>query len=289
MNSTPFLWTNDDITAGQAAQLRRQLDFLDAVGVPGTFFVVPMAGKVPIDQDEELLNLIRAARRKGHEFYQHGTRHAPFECGVPETWMLDFSPKVRRQFDEERLEIEKQHTFEAFVRMLSEGRRIWLRAFGEESAGFRPGWGAFHTHFYRALDALGYQWVSSRMVSTASWLWNQGQWDAPMLFREALPMKPCLIPGTRVVELPITGGDYAFGVPNAPDKIAAMVELGVREFAYCRERGIPFVMVSHWHGLERNEHSGYAVHRRLLPRIREAGGAEFMTMSKLYEKACEET
>jgi len=283
MERTPFLWTNDDISVGQSAQLRRQLDFLEEVGIPGTFFVVPCSRGTTIDQERELLDLIASARRQGHEFYQHGTRHTPFECGVPETWMLDFSPKVRQQYDEERLEIEKGHTLEAFVRMLAEGRHIWLRAFGEESVGFRPGWGAFHTNFYRALDVLGYRWVSSRIVGTASWLWNQGRWDAPMSFRESLPMKPGLVPGTDVLEIPMTGGDYAFSVPNTREKIDAMVELGVREFGYCHERGLPFVMVCHWHGLERNENSGYAVHRLLLPRIKESGKAEFTTMSRLYE------
>ena len=186
--------------------------------------------------------------------------------------MMDFSPDVRRRYDEERLAIERKHTLEALVRMLEEGRRVWRRAFGEDSAGFRPGWGAFCGALYQALDVLGYRWVSSRMVETASWLWNQGEWDAPGGLRDCLPWKPFQVVGTSVWEIPMTGGDYAFRVPNDEEKIKAMADLAIHEFGLCQERGVPFVMVCHWHGLARNDDSGYAVHRRLLPRILDAGG-----------------
>lgn len=280
----PFVWSTDDISPGLAPELGRQLEFLDSLGIPGTFFVVPFRSTDTIDGDEELLSMMRNARERGHEFQQHGTRHDAFECGVPETWMLDFSPPTRRRFDEDRLEIEKGHTLEALTRMLDEGRRVWRAAFGEDPTGFRPGWGAFCGNFYRALDALGYRWVSSRVVSTTSWLWNQGLWDAPMEFRENVPWKPERLPDSALWEIPMSGGDYAFKVPNKPEKIEAMVDLGFREFEKCREQGIPFVMVCHWHGLERNDNSGYEVHRRLLPRIAESGNAEFMTLSALVDK-----
>lgn len=283
MRTIPFAWTNDDISVGQSEQLQRQLDFLDEFGVRGTFFVVPISGEQTIADDPELLATIAGAREEGHEFCQHGTRHTPFECGVPETWMLDFSPEVRRRYDEERLQIERGHTFEAQVRMLEEGRRAWREAFGEDSAGFRSGWGAFCGALYRALDALGYEWVSSRMPETTSWLWNQGLWDAPEGLRECIEWAPHTIPGTSVVEIPITGGDYAFRVPHDPEKIDAMVELAMREFGFCREQGVPFVMVCHWHGLARNDDSGYAVHRRLLPRIMD-NGAECVTLSEILAK-----
>ena len=84
-------------------------------------------------------------------------------------------------------------------------------------------------------------------------------------------------------EYPI-GGDYAFRVPHEEDKIQAMVELGWREFQYCHERKAPFLLVSHWHGLEHNEGSGYAVHERLLPRILKSGMAEPMNFSQLHAR-----
>ncbi|MFP4028518.1 MAG: polysaccharide deacetylase family protein [Candidatus Brocadiia bacterium] len=284
METIPFLWTNDDVSVGKSDQLRRQMNFLSEFGVCGTFFVVPIGGEQSIADDAELLDTIAEGRDQGHEFHQHGTRHTPFECGVPETWMLDFSPEVRRRYDDERLQIEQKHSFESLVRMLEEGRGVWREAFGVDPVGFRPGWGAFCGELYRALDALGYEWVSSRIAGITSWLWNQGEWDAPEGLRECVEWRPYEIFGTSVWEVPMTGGDYAFHVPHNEEKISAMVDLAMREFEFCREQGVPFVMVSHWHGLARNEDSGYAVHRKLLPKILESGYARPVTISQMLQE-----
>jgi peptidoglycan/xylan/chitin deacetylase (PgdA/CDA1 family) len=281
MKTTPFLWTNDDVSAGNAAEMQCQLDLLDEFHIPGTFFVPPFRGERAITDDPELLDMIRRAKEKGHEFHQHGTHHTAFECGVPELWMLDFSPPTRQRYDDKRLEIEKLHTFEAQVRTIALGQRVWREAFGEDSEGFRPPWGAFCGNFYRALDALGFQWVSSRIVTTTSWKWNQGLWDVDDGFRENLEWTPHILPDTNLWEIPMTGGDYAFRVPNEADKIEAMVDLAMREFEFCHERDLPFIPICHFHGLARNDDSGYAVHRALLPRILESGKAELMTMSQI--------
>ena len=285
MSAIPFLWTNDDICYGQVEPLRRQLKFIDRFGIPGTFFVVPGSDGYPrgktIADDAELLKEIERARGRGHEFYQHGYLHTPFESGVPETWMLDFAPEVRRQYDEQRLEIEKHHTFEALVAMLESGRRIWRRALHEDSPGYRPGWGAFCGNLYRALEVLGYAWVSSTLPSPASWLRNQGQWDAPMNYRAAVPALPHRL--GQLWEYPI-GGDYAFRVPNEPAGIEAMVEQALQEFHYCHGHGWPFLLLSHYHGLENNHHSGYAVHEQLLPRLLRDGCAEPLAMAQLHRR-----
>ena len=284
MSALPFLWTNDDISAGHADTLRRQLEMLDAFEIPGTFFVIPAGEHGAIDEDSALLRTIDGARQRGHEFHQHGCRHTPFECGVPESWMLDFAPEVRRQYDEQRLEIEAMHTREALTRMIEEGDRIWQRAFGVRSTGFRPGWGAFCGNLYRALDDLGFAWVSSRIPCPTSWLRNLGQWEAPIDFRPAVPAAPCPCPGIQLWELPISGGEYAFRVPHEPARIETMVNLAREEFGCCRQRDIPFCMVSHWHGLEYDRGSGYAVHYRFLAGIRESGQAEFMGADALYSR-----
>jgi peptidoglycan/xylan/chitin deacetylase (PgdA/CDA1 family) len=275
--SIPLVWTNDDICAGTADKLKRQVDFLRPLGIKGVFFVVPLNDNRPLDEDAELLRAIAAAREEGHEFFQHGCRHTPFECGVPETWMLDFAPEVRRRYDAERLEVEKGHTLEALAGMIEAGRRIWRKSFGEDPKGFRPGWGAFCGNLYRALAALGFEWVSSRIVCPTSWLWNQGIWDAPIDFRPEVPLLPHRIEG--VLECPIAG-DYAFRVPDEPRRVEAMAELGLAEMKHHHRERAPMLICSHWHGLERNGDSGYAVHERMLPRMLESGLVEPMNMSE---------
>ncbi len=283
MKTIPFVWSNDDVTFGQADKMRRQLEFLAEMDVPGTFFVVPQRSIGTIDQDNELMELLLSARSQGHELHQHGMQHDPFECGVPETWMMAFSPAVAARFDTDRLELEKLHTVEALTDVIGQGREIWRRAFGEDSTGFRPGWGAFCGNLYRALAQLGFSWTSSRIVNLTSWLWCQGQWDRDVAFRENMTPTPYPVLDTGVWEIPMSGGEYAFGVPDDSSRMDMMVKLALREFDWCYEKQIPFIMVSHWHGLEKNNASGYRVHRTFLDQVRETGKAEFMTLNECFE------
>jgi len=48
-SSIPVLWTNDDIHFGKAAELKRQLEFIDELEIPGVFFVVPRSGGGDLD------------------------------------------------------------------------------------------------------------------------------------------------------------------------------------------------------------------------------------------------
>jgi len=308
MNPTlPVVWTNDDIHFGRAPNLRRQLEFLDRHGIPGVFFVIPnMDG--PLDEDEELLATIGAAKKNGHEFYQHGYLHTAFECGIPEMTMLDFDPVAKRRFDEERDIIEAGHTFEAQVAMLEKGRRIWRSCFGEDSKGFRPGWGAYGTNLYRALAALGFEWISCRIPCITSWDWNHCEWESPMHFREKIPTHPVFL-RHGIWEFPLAG-DYAFRVPNDPEKMDKMVDLGLREFETFYERRDPMLMVCHFHGLEfdgggetmrkflsaypgnkvRPEYdklaphpqgTGYAIHEKLIPALLQTKRASFVGMQEV--------
>lgn len=290
MTTIPVIWTNDDISFGCAEKLIRQLEFLKRFDIPGSFFCVPFSntpqshGKTLAD-DAELLGVIDSARNQGHDFYQHGYRHTPFECGVPESWMLDFAPQVEAQFNEHRLEIEAQHTFDALVTMLEKGRRIWRQAFGEDSPGFRPGWASFCGNLYRALEALGYDWVTSRTNSPTSWLRNQGIWDAQPKFREAIPMQPGpAMPGLRLMEYPLNGGDYAFRIPNEPRRIDSMVDLAMEELEYVVAQNAPMMICSHYHGLEHADDSGYAIHEKLLPKMLDDSRLEFINMAELHER-----
>lgn len=286
----PVVWTNDDIHFGRSAELRRQIEFLDQYGIPGVFFVIPRSiGNGDLDQDRELLTLIEAARGNGHEFYQHGFIHSAFECGVPELGMLEHDLPAKRRFDENRGALEEQHTLEAQIEMIASGMRIWRRAFGEDSAGFRPGWGAFCNNFYKALALLGFEWVSSRIPCFTSWDWNRGVWDAPINFRDAVPTAPWIHPqGIR--EFPIAG-DYGFRVPNDPKRIKAMANLALQEFEIYFERRDPMLILSHCHGLEYSgavggaaPHpggTGYAIHEIMLPALLRDGRAHFMGMKEL--------
>ncbi len=281
MSTVPLIWSNDDIGYGLAPQLQRQLDFIDRFGIKGVFFVIPRSidHDKGVDEDPALLRVIDQARADGHEFYQHGYVHDAFESGVPETWMLDLGPAAKRRYDVQRLAIEQHHTLDAMVRMLDNGRRIWRRALGEDSPGYRPGWLSFCGNLFRALAVLGYDWCSWRVPCPTSWLWNNGQWDLPMDFRADVPAHPTQEHGLTHY---IAGGDYAFRVPHETDKIDAMVDLAMREMRHYHAHGWPFIICLHWHGLANFNDSGYAVHDKLLTQLLSSGQLQPMGMADLH-------
>src|SRR5436190_17835033 len=98
MKRTTVLWTNDDILYGQSPQMQRQLDFLSQFNIRGTFFIVPKQAGHTLDQDKQLLAILRNAMAEGHECYQHGYVHDPYESGIPDLSMLDFSPEVKERY-----------------------------------------------------------------------------------------------------------------------------------------------------------------------------------------------
>lgn len=242
--------------------------------------IIQKGGKMTVDKDTELLKVIEEGKKKRHQFHQHGYIHTPFECGIPDLEMLDFSESVKRSFSTNRFEIEKSQTVDVIAEKIELGRKIWRKAFGEEPEGFRPGWGAYCLNYYRALEILGFKWSSARITLWTSWVWGQGKFDFKESFREGI--KPYLHKIGKILEIPMSG-DYAFKVKE--ENIEKFFNLAVEEFNLCWENGYPFVLVSHWHGLERDgTDTGYKVHEKLISYLLESGKAEFITMSHLYER-----
>jgi len=291
MKKIPFVWSNDDISFGQSDKFKRQIEFLDNLEIKGSFFVVPRRvangeeviqenGKMTLDRDSQLLDLIEDARKKGHRFYQHGWVHTPYECGIPDLEMLDFSGEVKKQFSTRRFEIEQSIKLEVIIEKIELGRKVWRKAFGEDSPGFRPGWGAYCSDYYKALEILGFRWSSARIYLWTSWVWGQGIFEFKEGFREGITPYPHKI--GRIIEIPI-GGDYGFKVKE--QDINRFFNLAVEEFNLCWSNGYPFVFVSHWHGLERDgTNTGYKVHQKFITYIIESERADFMTVEELYEK-----
>lgn len=287
---TPVVWTNDDICFGRSDQLEKQLAFLERHEIPGVFFLIPRCGG-NLDDDPRLMRIVETARTRGHEFFQHGYLHTAFECGIPELRMLELGRAAFDEFDEHRERIEDSHQLERMVEMLEKGQKIWRRAFAESSPGFRPGWGAYCNNLYKALSILGYDWVSSRIPCMTSWVYAAGHWGEKLHFREAIPTSPHRLT-QGLLELPMAG-DYAFKIPNDPEKISTMVQLGLDEFDEFSRRKDPMLIVSHYHGLEfaapecaGNDPcpagTGYQIHDALIPALKKQG-ARFMNVSQLIE------
>lgn len=276
----PFIWTNDDITVGKKQSMQGQMSFLDKHGLKGTFFVVPRpsSGKVRLTEDPALIELLKEAVQQGHEIQQHSVTHVCIENGTADMRMFDLMGDVARlEYSTQRFLYERLWDLEVIQAHIKWGMEEWIDAFGSPSPGYRPGCGAFCGNMYRALENLGFEWCSARLVSMTGWMWASGKYDYPIRFDG--PAKPFAQGG--LIEYPILD-DVAFRIPE--NKIDDMVELGWKMWEMCVENNDPYILVSHPFALEHEGGTGYAIHDKLIPRIMETGLAEPMTLHEYHTR-----
>ena len=275
----PLIWSNDDIFVGQHDQMARQLDFLDHFGIKGSFFVVPcMDGDKFLTDDPKLIAQLKQAMSAGHDVQQHSVTHVCIENGTADLRMFDLmGDQAKIDYSHNRFVWERLWQLDAIEAQISWGRRVWTEAFGSPSDGYRPGCGSFCANMYKALERLGFKWASSRLASMTGWMWQSGNYDYPI--RLEGPVLPFGQGG--LVEFPILD-DVAFHIPR--EKIDDYVELGWKLWQLCLERNAPYHLVCHWHGLEHEGGTGYAVHEKLLPRILASGQAEPIVLSEYYDR-----
>jgi peptidoglycan/xylan/chitin deacetylase (PgdA/CDA1 family) len=281
MSKIPFLWTNDDLAAGSYEHGVRMLDFLTQWDLKGTFFVIPAWQAHdfrPLTDDAKLIELLKTAVQSGHEMHQHSVTHHCVENGVADIRMWELMPDyVKIDHSQNRFVLERLWEVDALEAHIGWGKQIWLDAFGTASAGYRPGCGSFCGNMYLALENLGFEWASTRMVSMTGWMRQAGHHDYPV--RLEGPVKPYY--QGKLMEFPILD-DVAFLVP--PERVDEYVELGWQLWLQCVENNHPFDLVSHPQGLAYQGGTGYEVHQKLLTRIFETGQAEPMTLGEYYAR-----
>jgi peptidoglycan/xylan/chitin deacetylase (PgdA/CDA1 family) len=281
----PLIWSNDDIRCGLKQSMQRQLDFLSNLGIPGTFFVVPCwvlkneDNRVQrLTEDPPLIDLLQSATRAGHDVVQHSTTHVCYENGLADMRMFDLmGEQTRINFSKHRFVLERLWQLDAMEAQIGWGLSIWKEAFGHRSQGYRPGCGAFCGNMYRALENLGFSWCSARLVSMTGWMWAANRNDYP--FQWDGPARPFL--QGRITEFPILD-DVAFRIPRARGD--RFVELGWQHWQECLRRRAPFILVSHFFGLEHDEGAGFEIHDKLLRRILATGQAQPLTMSEYHRQ-----
>ncbi len=274
----PFLWTNDDIAQNLSMEMRRQLDFLNRWNLKGSFCVVPCLGGHPITGDPKIIELLKEAEADGHELVHHSTTHQCEENGLMDIRMLDYLPaREKWRYAHMRFPYERLWTYKAIHDQIRWGLDVWLMAFGHQSTGYRPGCGSFCGPMYQVIEDLGFKWCSGRMASFTGWQWSAGHLDYPEEVDG--PVHPYWI--GRVLEIPIFD-DIAFRVPVR--KVEDFVRYGKRSWDRCMQEGWPFVLCSHYHGLQYNQDSGYRVHEAVLDYIFSTGQAEPMTLSQYYAR-----
>jgi hypothetical protein len=280
LSKIPYVWTNDDISYGNSVELQELFDFLDRFSIRGTFFVIPKnADLKPISEDHELIKVLKGGLEKKHEFHQHGYIHTPFESGVPDCRILDLAPSVKKSFSTNRFEIEASHELPKLIQMLESGIEIWEKVFGDQSKGYRPGWGAFCGNLYKALEQCGFDWVSARFQIWTSYLMVQGI-KVPLEF-DTEQHGPYNL--GKMCELPMNG-EYIDKFGNLPKLESDLpIQVGFDEFMLCVQEQIPFVQLCHPPRMKKEKGNGFEIQSKLIPKILESGYAEPMTMNQAFE------
>ncbi len=284
-NKIPFIWTNDDIEFGRAKHLKTMLDFLKQFNVPGSFAIVPI--KITdrpnyIYEDKELCDVCAEAIEDGHELFQHSVTHICVENGLADIRM--YAPHLMgyesaKEHSRRRLYYERFWQEDTIADQIKWGKETWEKTFGKSSFGYRPGCGCFSIGMFQALEKLGFKWTSATdLVSFTGWMWiSEKEKDYPF---EMTPPVRGYKKYNEIIEIPALD-DISFKVKAGDEE--KFINLGWRQWEECLKNNWPYVMVSHWHGLEHNNNTGYKIHRILLDKILNTGQAEPITLSQYYE------
>jgi peptidoglycan/xylan/chitin deacetylase (PgdA/CDA1 family) len=168
-----FIFTCDDVGAGhdpaRVAQFEMVTDWLDRMGIPGTFFWVPRpGGGRPSDQSEAWMPVIRAARERGHDFQLHGHLHECFEFGVPQESIRRHAPQMYEAYDRAPDKFHRDWAVPALRAKFEEAVEIYERAFGTPPLVFRAACLGICDNAYQAMHEAGLRYSSSRSVNPAA-------------------------------------------------------------------------------------------------------------------------
>ncbi len=297
-NKTSLVWTDDDfglfppgqlpykdLPEDEATYVNRMVEFLDKLGIPGSLAVVPVRINKETGQpaflydNKHLCAALRDARSAGLDVFQHGTTHTFQESGVLDyrfygTFLkMQYAAKASR----ERLYHERYWSVDAIRAQMEWGRNVFTEALGETPTGYRMA--SYCTNTYKALSELGYKWSSNQLVSISALVRSFNDGDESLVIEG--PGKPFRVEG--IVEIPMID-DFAFHVEEK--EISTATDAGWKLWTECRNRGYPFVPVSHWTSLEHGERVGYRIHETVIQKILDTGQAEPMTLSQYYERLC---
>lgn len=168
-----FIFTCDDVAAGDDAarveQFEMVTDWLDGMGIPGTFFWVPRpGGGRPSDESEPWVRAITAARERGHDFQLHGHRHECFEFGVPQESIRRHAPQMYQAYDADPDGFHRRWTVPALREKFEDAVEIYERAFGVAPLVFRAACLGIGDSAYEAMHQAGLRYSSSRSVNPAA-------------------------------------------------------------------------------------------------------------------------
>lgn len=277
MSETLFVFSNDDAGMQEPECFAELLAFLAEQQVPATFFTVPYAGGVSLEQKPEWVRLIGQALQAGHEVQHHGWVHTAFEFGVPPPFMLDIMPESKAQWLANPLDFSVHHEYEILCDKLLLGRQIFRRLLGYEPIGFRSPCLAVCDNLYRALHDLGFQWSSDQVINPMGWRYINHDYDAGEPWQPEVAPFPYLH-RSGVIEVPMHS-EYSWYLTD--DDVERHFQLAKNDFDRARQAGNAFVVLSHYFAMTGQWSAGLRVYERLFHYARSQANVRFVTMSEL--------
>ena len=248
---TPFYFgmTVDDVALrdwSTPERLERLLDFFRSENLRATLFVVPIdeATDQPFHQFEpRYLPLIRQAYQDGFRFGQHGLRHNRFELGLPPSFVLNLPHEAenKRWAQENRAQLEREHTVENCRARLRQGRLLLEAAFGFPVQSFRAPALQESPAMFKAIKQEGYLVDGSALLQETAYDYYLDRMDAaPVeITRELWEAKRRNGLG---LTLPQTC-DYTWDLHD--NHYSQVMALAQHDFRQCLEQDLPFVTVCH--------------------------------------------
>ena len=282
MAETLFVFTNDDAGMDQPHLFAELLDFLAEQQVPATFFLVPFAEGVPLDEKPVWMDLIRRAQDEGHELQHHAWQHdSCFEFGVPPYFMLDIMPEAQARFAVAPQEFTQHHGYESLRAKLAHGRQILERALGYTPRGFRAPCLSVCDALYQALDDLDFAWATNDVINPLGWRYINRAYATGEGWHQDFPPRPRRRTA-RVTEVPMHS-EYTWYLTAADvDRHTALAQADLDRAA---DGGDAFVTLSHYFAMTGEWRAGLDVYRRLFDHARRRGDIRFATVSTLVEQS----
>jgi peptidoglycan/xylan/chitin deacetylase (PgdA/CDA1 family) len=244
------------------------LRFFQEIDVRATFFTVPLAQGIPLGQRHGYVDVLKQAVLEGHEIAQHGLEHDRFEFGIPPQMIMGMAHEgpARERLARERDAIEAALGVPAIRERLVKGRCLLEDALEMGIVGFRAPCLAICDNLFKALDAEGYFYDSSRHLQEAGWdILNEKKTVQPRPITREI-YDSLQYPGW-LRSFPLTT-EYTWYLPWKNFEIT--LDLAKHDFMACVEAGIPFVPISHVSPIQEGEDgSGFEFYRRLVDFARE--------------------
>lgn len=278
MTDTYVVFTNDDAGMQEPELFAELLDFLAVQEVPATFFTVPSAEGRPLDEKPRWMELLYRAVDQGHELQQHGWIHTPFEFGVPPPIVRQ--PERRAKWLRRRSRSAADHSYEALIRRLDQGRSVLQRSLGYTPLGFRSPYLATCDNMYRALHDLGFQWSSNQVINPMGWRYIDRDFDAGDDWDVDVPAHPYQH-SSGIVEVPMHS-EYTWFLDDSD--IERHFQLARSDFDRAQHGEGVFVVLSHYYALTGRWAAGMRVYERLFDHVRQHGNARFVTLSDLIDR-----